>query len=158
MACCSTSSPADLKGDPAGHGPGNSRNGTTAKTVRIDIGETCSEVPRDRAGTFSLVVVPKRQRRIAGFDDTVLPLYAKGTTTDDIADHFAEVYGTYVSRELVGKVTAVVGEMAEWPPGTRHGDRLGPCSRSRRGTGSGTAARPDPVFNIGTMDWSRAIV
>jgi hypothetical protein len=36
-------------------------------------------------------------------------------TTGDIADHLADVYGTYVSRELVSKVTdAVVGEKAEW--------------------------------------------
>jgi putative transposase len=101
--------------DPAGHGSGNSRNGTTGKTVRTDIGEVRIEVPRDRAGTFSPAVVPKHQRRIAGFDDAVLSLYAKGMTTGDIANHLADIYGTDVSRELVSKVTdAVVAEMAEW--------------------------------------------
>ena len=45
--------------DPSGHGGGNSRKGTTVKTVRTDIGEVRFEVPRDRAGTFSPTVVPK---------------------------------------------------------------------------------------------------
>jgi transposase-like protein len=102
-------------GDPAGHGSGNSRNGTTAKTVRTDIGDVRIDVPRDRAGTFSPAVIPKHQRRIAGFDDAVLSLYAKGMTTGDIANHLADIYGTDVSRELVSKVTdAVLADMAEW--------------------------------------------
>ena len=46
-------------GDPAGHGSGNSRNGTTGKTVRTDIGDVRIEVPRDRAGTFTPAVVPE---------------------------------------------------------------------------------------------------
>jgi transposase-like protein len=101
--------------DPAGHGSGNSRNGTTGKTVRTDIGDVRIEVPRDRAGTFTPAVVPKHQRRLAGFDDAVLSLYAKGMTTGDIANHLTDIYGTEVSRELVSKVTdAVVAEMAEW--------------------------------------------
>lgn len=102
-------------GDPAGHGSGNSRNGTTGKTVRTDIGDIRIEVPRDRAGTFAPAVIPKHQRRIAGFDDAVLSLYAKGMTTGDIANHLADIYGTDASRELVSKVTdAVLADMAEW--------------------------------------------
>jgi putative transposase len=101
--------------DPAGHGSGNSRNGTTAKTVRTDIGDVRIEVPRDRAGTFAPAVIPKHQRRLAGFDEAVLSLYAKGMTTGDIANHLADIYGTDVSRELVSKVTdAVINEMTEW--------------------------------------------
>ena len=49
------------RGDVAGHGSGNSRNGTTAKTLRTDIGEVTVEVPRDRAGTFTPAIVPKRR-------------------------------------------------------------------------------------------------
>ena len=40
------------KGDPAGRGSRNSRNGTSAKTVLTEDGEVAIEVPRDRAGTF----------------------------------------------------------------------------------------------------------
>lgn len=101
--------------DPLGRLSGNSRNGFTPKTVRTDIGEVTLAVPRDRAGTFEPVVVPKHQRRLAGFDQAVLSLYAKGMTTGDIAAHLAEVYDTEVSRELVSKVTdEVVAKMNAW--------------------------------------------
>src|SRR5262249_17827934 len=38
------------KGDPAGRGKGNSRNGTSSKTVLTEDGEVEIAVPRDRAG------------------------------------------------------------------------------------------------------------
>lgn len=94
---------------------GNLRNGSSAKTVRTDIGDVRIAVPRDRAGTFIPAVVPKHARRLAGFDDAVLSLYAKGMTTGDIANHLADVYGTEVSRDLVSRVTdAVVEQMQQW--------------------------------------------
>ena len=103
------------RGDPFGNGSGNSRNGTSSKTVRTDIGEVQLDVPRDRAGTFRPVVVPKHTRRLSGFDEAVISLYAKGMTTGDIANHLSDVYETEVSRELVSKVTdAVVEQMIEW--------------------------------------------
>jgi putative transposase len=103
------------RGDPSGHGSGNARNGTTPKTLRTDIGEVRLDVPRDRAGTFAPIVVPKHQRRLTGFDEAVISLYAKGMTTGDIAKHLSDVYDTDVSRELVSKVTdAVVEQMIEW--------------------------------------------
>jgi transposase-like protein len=40
------------KGDPAGRGSGNSRNGSSAKTVLTQDGEIEIAVPRDRAGSF----------------------------------------------------------------------------------------------------------
>jgi transposase-like protein len=103
------------RGDPSGHGSGNSRNGTTSKTLRTDIGEVTVNVPRDRSGSFTPAIVPKHQRRLAGFDEAVISLYAKGMTTGDIANHLSDVYETEVSRELVSKVTdAVVEQMIEW--------------------------------------------
>ena len=72
-------------------------------------------MPRDRAGTFDPAVVPKHARRLAGFDEAVISLYAKGMTTGDIAAHLAEVYGTEVSRDLISRVTdAVVVDMTQW--------------------------------------------
>ncbi|GAA5037612.1 IS256 family transposase [Microbacterium fluvii] len=98
-----------------GRGSGNSRNGTTPKTVRTEIGEVTVQVPRDRAGTFEPRIVAKHQRRLDGFDKNVLSLYAKGMTTGDIAAHLAELYGDEVSRDLVSTVTdRIVEEMAEW--------------------------------------------
>ena len=60
-------------------------------------------------------MIPKHSRRLAGFDQAVLSLYAKGMTTGDIAAHLADTYGSEVSRELVSKVTdAVVADMNSW--------------------------------------------
>src|SRR5215211_8454272 len=40
------------KGDPAGRGSGNSRNGASGKTILTEVGEIEIAVPRDRAGSF----------------------------------------------------------------------------------------------------------
>jgi transposase-like protein len=96
-------------------GAGNVRNGSSPKTVRTDVGDVRISVPRDRTGTFAPAVVPKHSRRLAGFDDAVLSLYAKGLTTGDIVNHLADVYGTGVSPDLVSRVTdAVLEEMTQW--------------------------------------------
>lgn len=60
--------------DRAGHHSGNSRNGSRSKTVITDIGPIEIDVPRDRAGTFEPVMVPKRKRRLGGVDEMVLSL------------------------------------------------------------------------------------
>lgn len=94
---------------------GNARNGTTPKTVRTDIGQVRIDVPRDRAGSFEPAVLPKHVRRLGGFNEAVISLYAKGLTTGDIANHLADVYGDSASKELVSRVTDQVTEaMAEW--------------------------------------------
>jgi hypothetical protein len=49
-----------------------------------------------------------RPRRIAGFDEAVVSLYAKGMTTGDIQAHLSDVCGQEISRELVSKVTVGV--------------------------------------------------
>ena len=99
----------------AGRGTGNSRNGTSPKTVTTEIGQIELDVPRDRAGTFEPQIVPKRKRRLTGFDDAVISLYAKGMTTGDIVEHLEEVYDTTISRDLVSTVTEkVTKQMQEW--------------------------------------------
>jgi len=55
-------------------------------------------VPRDRDGSFEPRIVKKRQRRLAGVDELVISLAAKGLTTGEIAAHLADVYGAGVSR------------------------------------------------------------
>jgi len=62
------------KGDPAGRGSGNSRNGVSAKTVLTEFGEVQIEVPRDRAGTFEPQMIGKGQTRFDGFDDKIISL------------------------------------------------------------------------------------
>lgn len=98
------------KGDPAGRGAPNARNGYSAKTVHTDVGPIPLKVPRDRRGQFEPQIIPKHSRRVGGFNEMILSLYAKGLTTGEIQAHLAEVYEADVSRELVSKVTDAVNE------------------------------------------------
>uniref|UniRef100_UPI001C3F30AC transposase n=1 Tax=Nocardia araoensis TaxID=228600 RepID=UPI001C3F30AC len=75
------------KGDPAGRGSGNNRNGWTSKTVLTDIGAVPVSVPRDRNGSFEPKIVPKHARRLAGFNEQILSLYARGMSVRDIRAH-----------------------------------------------------------------------
>jgi transposase-like protein len=103
------------KGDRTAARSGNHRNGSSPKTVRTEVGPVTLAVPRDRNGSFEPQIVPKHARRVTGFDEAIISLYAKGLTTGEIAAHLAEIYGTQVSRELISKVTdKVVDELAAW--------------------------------------------
>jgi transposase-like protein len=73
-------------------------------------------VPRDRQGRFLPRLVPKRQRRLEGFDDKVLSLYARGLSTRDIQGPLEELYGTAVSPTLISAITdAILAEVRPWP-------------------------------------------
>nr|WP_261991725.1 IS256 family transposase [Streptomyces sp. or43] len=103
------------KGDSAGAGSGNSRNGTSRKTVLTDVGPVELEVPRDRAGDFAPQIVPKHSRRVQGFDAAILSLYAKGLTTGEIQAHLSEIYDMEVSRDLISRAThQVSAELEAW--------------------------------------------
>jgi len=93
----------------------NHRNGSSAKTVLTDDGPVELAVPRDRAGTFDPVLVPKHARRLPGFDDKVLALYARGLPTREIQQYLEEIYAIEVSPDLISAVTdAVVAEVTAW--------------------------------------------
>jgi transposase-like protein len=93
----------------------NHRNGTSAKTVLTDDGPVELAVPRDRAGTFEPVLVRKHARRLPGFDDKVLALYARGLPTREIQKFLREIYAIDVSPDLISEVTdAVVAEVTAW--------------------------------------------
>ncbi|MEU1535957.1 IS256 family transposase [Streptomyces fagopyri] len=101
------------RGDLAGHGSGNSRNGTSPKTLLTDAGAIALSVPRDRNGDFEPRLIPKNARRLAGFNDRIL--YARGMSVRDIRSHLAQTYGVEVSPDLISKVTdAVVDELVSW--------------------------------------------
>lgn len=103
------------KGDPAGVGSPNSRNGSYGKTVITGTGPVRLQVPRDRSGSFEPRIVPKGVRRLGQVDEMILSLYARGLSTREIQGHLAEVYGAEVSPGLISNVTEVVREeIAEW--------------------------------------------
>jgi putative transposase len=96
-------------------GAGNTRNGSTSKTLITDQGRVPLDTPRDRNGTFKPQIVRKRQRRFKGFDDKILALYSRGLSTRDIEAHIEEIYGVKVGRELISKVTdAVMDDVRAW--------------------------------------------
>ena len=96
-------------------GAGNTRNGSTPKTVICDQGEVAIDAPRDRNGSFEPKIVRKRQRRFAGFDEKILALYSRGLSTRDIEAHLEEMYGVKVGRDLITKVTdAVMDDVRAW--------------------------------------------
>ena len=93
----------------------NHRNGTTPKTVLTDDDTVTLEIPRDRAGTFEPQLVPKHVRRLPGFDQKVLSLYARGLTVREIRGHLEELYQVHVAPDLISSVTdEVLDEVTAW--------------------------------------------
>jgi putative transposase len=93
----------------------NRRNGHSRKTVSGDMGDITLQTPRDRNGTFEPQLVGKHQRRLSGFDEKILALYAKGMTTRDIQEIVKDLYGVEVSPTLVSEITADLDkEVSEW--------------------------------------------
>jgi len=103
------------KHDRAGHGSGNSRNGTTPKTVLTEVGPIGLDQPRDRNSTFASALVPKGACRLGGLDEQIISLYAGGMTVRDIGHHFARTLGTELSHETISNITeAVAEEVTAW--------------------------------------------
>jgi putative transposase len=98
-----------------GLAPGNRRNGHSQKTISGELGDITLDTPRDRQGTFEPQLVGKHQRRLAGFDEKILALYAKGMTTRDIQEIVKDLYGVDVSPTLVSQITADLdAEVTAW--------------------------------------------
>jgi transposase-like protein len=93
----------------------NTRNGKSRKIVQSEVGELTIETPRDRDGSFAPQLVKKRQVRLAGMEDKILTLYAKGMTTRDIESALVDLYGVTISHALIAQVTdAVLDEARAW--------------------------------------------
>jgi putative transposase len=113
---------AHLRGQPAApaaEGPTaparNRRNGHSSKTVTGEMGDIPLDIPRDRQGSFEPQLIGKYQRRLSGFDDKILALYAKGLTTRDIQDIVQQLYGVEVSAALISDITADLdAEVTAW--------------------------------------------
>ena len=103
------------KHEAAGRGSGNSRNGTSEKTLKTESGEIPIEVPRDRNGSFEPQLVKKHQTHFDGFDEKIISMYARGMTVREIQGHLGELYGVEVSPDLISRVTsAVLEEVKAW--------------------------------------------
>src|SRR3954470_15488653 len=99
----------------AAEGRANSRNGYGRKTLLTDDGKLPISIPRDRLATSDPQLIAKYRRRLPGFDDKIVSMYARGMTVREIRGHLADLYGIDVSPDLVSAVTdAVLDEIAEW--------------------------------------------
>ena len=99
----------------AAEGRANSRNGYGRKTLLTDGGKLPISVPRDRLATFDPQLIAKYRRRLPGFDDKIVSMYARGMTVREIQGHLADLYGIDVSPDLISAVTdAILDEIAEW--------------------------------------------
>lgn len=93
----------------------NRRNGRSQKTVQGDMGAVTLSTPRDREGTFEPLLIEKHQRRVPGFDEKILALYAKGMTTRDIQELVQQLYGVEVSPALISAITEDLdAEVTAW--------------------------------------------
>ncbi len=94
---------------------GNGRNGFTAKTLKTEAGPVAVSVPRDRAGTFEPVLVPKGERRTSGISDAVISLYGGGMSVRDIARHLERSMGVELSHDTISRITdEVLEEVKAW--------------------------------------------
>ena len=99
----------------AGDHSGNSRNGTTPKTLRGKRGQVQIDVPRDRRSEFEPQLIKKNQTRFDGLDEKIISLYSRGMTQREIQGHLEEIYGVEVSPSLISTVTdAVLDEVRAW--------------------------------------------
>ena len=93
----------------------NARNGEFQKNLITDNGVIELNIPRDRNGNFEPAIVKKKQSRIAGLDQKIVSLYAKGMSLSDIKLQLQELYDADVSESLISKITdSVVEEVKAW--------------------------------------------
>jgi putative transposase len=104
------------KGDPAGRGAPDNRNGYTPKTVQTEVGPVDLAVPRDRDSSFEPRLVPKGVRRLAGgLDEMIISLYAGGMTVRDIGFHLERTLGVELSHDTISRITdGILEEVKAW--------------------------------------------
>lgn len=94
---------------------GNSRNGTTPKKIHTELGEIPIDIPRDRNGEFEPLLIPKHERRLNGFDEKIISMYARGMSTRDIQAHIRDLYHIEISPDLISTITdEVLEEVQQW--------------------------------------------
>ena len=78
-------------GEDKPEGQANERNGASGKTLLTERGPVRVELPRDRDGSFAPILIPKHERRFAGFDDRIIAMYARGMSVREIQAFLAEL-------------------------------------------------------------------
>jgi transposase-like protein len=94
----------------------NRRNGKKRKNIQSPLGGFEVFSPRDRTGSFTPQIVPKRQHKITSdIDAQILSLYGRGMSYSDIQSHLAEMYDLEVSDGTIAAITdRVIPAIKEW--------------------------------------------
>jgi putative transposase len=106
-----------------GHAPGgsvknearNTRNGKSKKRLKSEHGQVELEIPRDRQASFEPLLIPKHKTRLAGLDEKIIAMYARGLSDRDIQAQLQDLYGVEISVGLISEITdAVLDELRSW--------------------------------------------
>ena len=98
-----------------GNNSGNSRNGYKKKKVKTSSGEIEVQIPRDRNSEFEPLIIPKGQTTTAKVESVITSLYAKGMSTQDVADQIEQIYGLSVSKVFISDITnKMLPSIQEW--------------------------------------------
>jgi len=94
----------------------NRRNGKGKKQVKTSYGEVEITTPRDRDGSYSPELLPKRVRSLGpSLEQKILHLYGLGMSYQDICVHIEEMYGMELSKAQLSSITDKVWpEIEEW--------------------------------------------
>lgn len=96
-----------------GRNKGNSRNGKREVQLTTSGGDQKVKVPRDRQGEFAPKLLA--EKRSHELEEKIIALYAKGTSTRDVVDTIADIYGVEVSAATISTITdKVLPLVEEW--------------------------------------------
>lgn len=94
-----------------GRNSGNSRNGKRATRLQTSAGDQKIQVPRDRNGDFQSPLLD--QKRSNELERKITALYAKGTSTRDIQEMIADLYGVEITAATVSAITDKIWPLVE---------------------------------------------
>jgi putative transposase len=83
----------------------NARNGHSTKTIKTNSGKAEINVPRDRDGSFTPALIPKRKSMAEGLENVIVSLYAKGMSVSDIEEQIHQVYNFDISTSAISRIT-----------------------------------------------------
>ena len=83
----------------------NIRNGYSKKRLKTQSGEIGLSIPRDRAGSFAPVSLPKHSTMTRNLEEQIILLYSKGMGNSDIVDVIEKSYGIKYSTSTISNIT-----------------------------------------------------
>ncbi len=94
--------------DRNGFNTGNNRNGFYERLLETEYGTLKLKVPRDRNGEFTNQTLTPYKRRHQSLEHTVIHLYQRGMTTQEISTVIERLYGHHYSKQTVSNITQAV--------------------------------------------------